>query len=76
MGSEMCIRDSHMYAGAISDNTAYNSKGNSGGAGVYVGEGAAFYLHDGSISGNRVLKSAGSSSGGGVYVGSKGDIRV
>ncbi len=63
----------HMYGGTISSNTAYNSTGNSGGAGVYVGEGAAFYLHDGAISGNRVPESTrGSSSGGGVYVESKG----
>ena len=63
----------HMYGGTISSNTVYNSTGISGGAGVYVGEGAAFYLHDGAVSGNRALESTrGSSSGGGVYVESKG----
>ena len=63
----------HMYGGTISSNTVYNSTGISGGAGVYVGEGAAFYLHDGTVSGNRALESTrGSSSGGGVYVESKG----
>ena len=63
----------HMYGGTISSNTVYNSTGISGGAGVYVGEGAAFYLRDGTVSGNRALESTrGSSSGGGVYVESKG----
>lgn len=63
----------HMYGGTISSNTVYNSTGISGGAGVHVGEGAAFYLHDGAVSGNRALESTrGSSSGGGVYVESKG----